>query len=201
MAFSDGTADFRSDTVTHPTDEMRAAMAAAAVGDDVYSEDPTVNRLEETVAGLLGKEAAMFTPSGTMANQVAMGIQTRPGEEVICVERAHVRNYEHGGASANFGVAFRPVASPTGEMSVEQITGAITEASYGYPKVSLLSWENTHNVSGGTIVPLKTLRDGSAVAHDAGLGLGCPAEAGVVHRVRVDRGAGKDDRAHGDEDR
>ena len=133
------------------------------------AEYPTVNRLEETVAGLLGKDAAMFTPSGTMANQVAIGVQTRPGEEVICVDRAHVRNYEHGGASANFGVAFRPVASPNGEMSVEQIQGAITEASYGYPKVSLLSWENTHNVSGGTIVPLEVVQDGSAAAHDAGL--------------------------------
>lgn len=169
MAFSDGTADFRSDTVTHPTDEMRAAMTAAVVGDDVYSEDPTVNRLEETVAGLLGKDAAMFTPSGTMANQVAIGVHTQPGDEVICVDRAHVRNYEHGGASANFGVAFRIIPSPSGEMSVDQIREAITGASYGYPRVSLLSWENTHNVSGGTIVPLAVLSDGSDEAHQKGL--------------------------------
>jgi threonine aldolase len=150
---------------------MREAMAAAVVGDDVYSEDPTVNRLEETVAGLLGKDAAMFTPSGTMANQVAIGVHTQPGDEVVCVDRAHVRNYEHGGASANFGVAFRPVSSPNGQMSVEEIRDAIAGTAYHLPKVSLLSWENTHNVSGGTVVPLKVLAEGSAEARRQGLGV------------------------------
>ena len=94
MAFSNGVADFRSDTVTHPTDAMRRAMASAEVGDDVYSEDPTVAALEEQVAGLLGKDAALFTPSGTMANQIAMGVHTNPGDEVVCVDTAHVRNYD-----------------------------------------------------------------------------------------------------------
>lgn len=169
MAFSDGTADFRSDTVTQPTDEMRSAMAAAIVGDDVYSEDPTVNRLEETVAGLLGMEAALFTPSGTMANQVAIGVHTSPGDEVVCVDRAHVRNYEHGGASANFGVSFRTVSSPNGEMSVDAIQNASAGTAYHLPRVSLLAWENTHNVSGGSVVPLQVVKDGSAAARRHGL--------------------------------
>jgi threonine aldolase len=169
MAFSDGIADFRSDTVTHPTDEMRRAMAGAAVGDDVYAEDPTVNRLQETVAELLGMEAALFTPSGTMANQVAIGTHTSPGDEVICVETAHVRNYEHGGASANFGVAFRVVPSGNGIMTPEEIRHAAVGAAYHLPRVSLLSWENTHNVSGGTLVPLEVMRAGSAEARRHGL--------------------------------
>jgi threonine aldolase len=169
MPFPNGIADFRSDTVTHPTDAMRAAMAAAEVGDDVYGEDPTVNALEEEVAGLLGKEAALFTPSGTMANQLALGTHTNPGDEVICVESAHVRNYEHGGASANFGLSFRTVASPNGEMSVGAIADAAGGASYGFPRVGLLAWENTHNVSGGTVVPLEVIRAGSDYAHSIGL--------------------------------
>ena len=128
MAFPNGIADFRSDTVTHPTDAMRSAMASAEVGDDVYGEDPTINALEEEVAGLLGKQAALFTPSGTMANQLALGTHTNPGDEVICVETAHVRNYEHGGASANFGLAFRTVPSPDGEMSVAAIETAVAQS-------------------------------------------------------------------------
>lgn len=169
MAYADGIADFRSDTVTHPTDEMRAAMAAAVVGDDVYGEDPTVNRLEETAAGLLGKQDAVFTPSGTMANQIAIGVQTDPGDEAICVEWAHVRNYEHGGASANFGVAFRTVPSPNGEMTVDEIAAATAGPEYHLPPVSLLAWENTHNVSGGTVVPIDVMEAGSAEAWRRGL--------------------------------
>ncbi len=169
MAFSNGVADFRSDTVTHPTDEMRAAMAAASVGDDVYGEDPTVNALQEQVAEVLGKQAALFTPSGTMANQIAIGAQTQPGDEVVCVEAAHVRNYEHGGASANFGVSFRTVASRNGEMTLDQLKEACAGTAYHLPKVSLLSWENTHNVSGGTVVPQPVLAAGSDYAHSIGL--------------------------------
>lgn len=171
MPFADGIADFRSDTVTHPTDEMRRAMAAAVVGDDVYGEDPTVNDLEEFAAGLLGKEAALFTPSGTMANQIAIGTHTQPGDEIVCVANAHVRNYEHGGASANFGVAFRPVASSNGEMTVAQIRAAAAGTAYHLPRVSLLTWENSHNVSGGTVVPLQMMQAGSEEARRAGLGV------------------------------
>jgi threonine aldolase len=169
MPFSDGIADFRSDTVSRPTPAMRTAMAGAEVGDDVYGEDPTVNALEEQVAGLLGKEAALFTPSGTMANQLAIGAQTNPGEEVICVETAHVRNYEHGGASANFGVAFRTVPGPNGEMSRDAIERAAAGTAYHLPRVSLLAWENTHNVSGGTVVPQEVIRVGSEYAREIGL--------------------------------
>ena len=104
-----------------------------------------------------------------MANQAAIGTHTCPGEEVVCVERAHVRNYEHGGASANFGVAFRPVATPNGVMSVDQIRQAAAGTAYHLPRVSLLCWENTHNVSGGTVVPLDVVRAGSAAAHALGL--------------------------------
>lgn len=171
MAFPNGIADFRSDTVTHPTDAMRKAMSEAVVGDDVYGEDPTVNGLEELAAELLGKEAGLFTASGTMANQVAIGTHTAPGDEVVCVERAHVRNYEHGGASANFGVSFRPVATPNGVMRVDQIREAAGGTAYHLPRVSLLCWENTHNVSGGTVVPLEVMRAGSAEAHDMGLAI------------------------------
>lgn len=169
MPFANGIADFRSDTVTHPTPAMRAAMAAAEVGDDVYGEDPTVNALEEEAAGLLGKEAAVFTASGTMANQLAIGTHTTPGDEVVCVETAHVRNYEHGGASANFGVAFRIVPSGNGEMSLEAIRTAAAGTDYYLPRVSLLTWENTHNVSGGTVVPQQVLRAGSELARSMGL--------------------------------
>jgi threonine aldolase len=169
MPFANGIADFRSDTVSHPTAAMRTAMAGAEVGDDVYGEDPTLNALEYEVAGLLGKEAAVFTPSGTMANQMAIGAQTNPGEEVICVETAHIRNYEHGGASANFGVAFRTVPGPNGQMSRDAIERAAAGTVYHLPRVSLLAWENTHNVSGGTVVPQEVIRVGSEYAREIGL--------------------------------
>lgn len=106
-----------------------------------------------------------------MANQVAIGTHTRPGEEVVCVQDGHVRNYEHGGASANFGVAFRPVPSPNGEMTVAGIRTAAAGTAYHLPRVSLLSWENTHNVSGGTVVPLEMMRAGSEEARRLGLGV------------------------------
>jgi threonine aldolase len=169
MPFKDGIADFRSDTVTHPTPEMLAAMADTHVGDDVYGEDPTVNALQEEVAALLGKEAALFTPSGTMGNQLAIGTQTSPGDEVICVETAHVRNYEHGGASANFGVSFRTVPSPNGEMSRRAVQEAAAGTAYHLPRVTLLCWENTHNVSGGTVVSQDVIEAGSDYARSIGL--------------------------------
>lgn len=169
MPFANGLADFRSDTVTHPTDEMRRAMAAAPVGDDVYGEDPTVNALEDEAAAALGMEASLYVPSGTMGNQIAMSLATRPGDEVICSPTAHVRQYEGGGASVAAGIAFRTVDTPDGSMAPDAILTAIEGPRYGLPRVSLLSWENTHNVSGGTVVPLDTLGAGSAVAHDAGL--------------------------------
>lgn len=168
MAFPDGTADFRSDTVTRPTAAMRSAMAAAEVGDDVYGDDPTVNTLQEEVAALLGKEAALFVPTGTMGNQLAIMLQTRPGEEVLVDEGAHCRNVEAGAASAWSGVAFRTVHAPGGAIEGHQIDAVMATAGRFYPRVGLMVYENTHNLSGGRVIPLPVLTDGVSTAkrHD-----------------------------------
>ncbi|MCJ7725110.1 MAG: beta-eliminating lyase-related protein [Acidimicrobiia bacterium] len=169
MAFPDGIADFRSDTVTRPTEEMRRAMAAAEVGDDVYGEDPTVAALQEEAAAALGTEAALFVPSGTMGNQIAVNLHTRPGDEIVCNDWAHVRNHEHGAASWLSGVGFRSVPGDGGMVSVDQITAATEQSAYHLPGVSLLVWENSHNVSGGSVVPLAAMQAGTAAARRAGL--------------------------------
>lgn len=169
MAFPDGIADFRSDTVSRPTQAMRRAMAEAEVGDDVYGEDPTVNLLEEESAAVVGKEAAVFVPTGSMGNQLAIWCQAGPGTEVICVDTAHVRNYERGAAAIVSSVQFRTVTSPDGNMSGDQIRTAASGSEYHLPPASLLTWENTHNASGGTIVPFSSLEEGRRVAEDFGL--------------------------------
>ncbi len=169
MAFPNGVADFRSDTVTRPTPAMRRAMAEAEVGDDVYGDDPTVNLLEEESAAVLGMEAAVFTPSGSMANQLAIWCQTQPGTEVICVEDAHIRNYERGAAAVVSAVQFRTIASPDGTMTADQIRFAASRVEYHMPRRTLLSWENTHNSSGGSVVPLSSMEAGWRVAQDVGL--------------------------------
>ncbi len=169
VAFPDGIADFRSDTVTRPTPAMRRAMADAEVGDDVYGEDPTVNALEEEAAALVGKEAAVFVPSGSMGNLLGLASQSRPGDEVICVETAHVRNYEMSAAAAVAGLQFRTVPTPAGEMTVADIEAAIKQSGYQFPPVAMVSWENTHNWSGGTIVPLAMMQETSEVARRLGL--------------------------------
>ncbi|MCB2222975.1 MAG: low specificity L-threonine aldolase [Actinobacteria bacterium] len=169
MAFPDGTADFRSDTVSRPTAEMRAAMAAAEVGDDVYGEDPTVEALEREAAAAVGKEAALFVPSGTMGNQIAVHLQSRRGTEVVCNDWAHVRNHERAAASWLSGVAFRSVPGEGGVVAPEQVTAAAAQAGYHLPEVSLLVWENTHNVSGGAVVPREAMAAGTAAARAAGI--------------------------------
>lgn len=169
MAFTDGTADFRSDTVTRPTPEMRKAMAEADVGDDVYGEDPTVNALEEESAAAVGKPAAVFVPTGSMGNQLAIGSLTRRGDEVLCVEAAHVRNHEVAAAAAVSGVQFRTLPGPGGQMTAEEVETAIAQSHYHMPRISMLVWENTHNVSGGTVVPYEMMASTTAVAHRAGL--------------------------------
>jgi threonine aldolase len=169
MAFPDGTADFRSVTVTRPTAEMRRAMAEAEVGDDVYGDDPTVNALEEESAELMGKEAAVFVPSGTMGNQLAIMLQTRPGDEVLTDEGAHCRNVERGAASALSGVAFRTVHAPGGAIDAHQVEVALEAAGRFYPRIALLVWENTHNLSGGRVVSLETIAEASSVARASGL--------------------------------
>jgi threonine aldolase len=169
MAFPNGIADFRSDTVTRPTLEMRQAMADAAVGDDVYGEDPTVNALQEEASAAVGKEAGLFVPSGTMGNQIAVNLHTRPGDEVLCVEWAHLRNFERGAAQALSGIAFRTVPGERGFMAAAEIERALEWSGTGLPEVSLLVWENTHNASGGSVLPADLVAESTAVARERGV--------------------------------
>jgi threonine aldolase len=163
MAFPDGTADFRSDTVTRPTAEMRQAMAAAEVGDDVYGDDPTANLLEEESAAVVGKEAAVFMPTGTMGNQLAIMLQTRPGDDVLCDPGIHSRNVERGAASALSGVAFRVVDAPDGRITPAQIDLAMLTAGF-FPRIRLMIWENTHNLFGGKVIPIEVMEEGQTAA-------------------------------------
>jgi len=139
---------------------MRRAMANAEVGDDVYREDPTVNRLEERAAELLGKEAAMFVPSGTMGNQIAVKLHTKPGSEVVLEERSHIFNYEMGAAATFSGVTLRPVRGERGQLSWETLFSAIHHsAPYYVTPTSLVALENTHNMAGGSVMPLASSRE------------------------------------------
>ncbi|MEI6287517.1 MAG: low-specificity L-threonine aldolase [Bacillota bacterium] len=142
--------DLRSDTVTQPTEEMRAAMAIAPVGDDVYGEDPTINELERYAAALVGKEAALFVPSGTMGNQIALLTHTRRGDEVVCDKDAHVFYYENAGAAALAGCQLRPLDHIDGRIAPEDFSNAIRAVDVHMPRTSLLWLENTHNRGGGT---------------------------------------------------
>jgi threonine aldolase len=146
--------DLRSDTVTRPSAGMRQAMAAAEVGDDVFGEDPTVNRLQDRVAELLGKEAALFVPSGTMANQIAMGAQLSHGDEVICDQGCHAVNYEGGGLAALWGAQVRPLPGARGLLTAAQVEEAIRPANDHHPRTRLVEIENTHNRGGGAVYPL-----------------------------------------------
>ena len=150
--------DLRSDTVTKPSREMREAMFAAEVGDDVYGEDPTVNRLQEKVADMLGKEAALFVPSGVMANQLALKTLTQPGEEVIVESESHIFNYETAGAAFLSNVQLYIVKGNRGVLRAEQLEQAIRPKIYYNPKTSLVCLENTHNKAGGTIYPLEEIQ-------------------------------------------
>lgn len=146
--------DLRSDTVTRPSAEMRRAMAEAEVGDDVYGEDPTVQRLEARVAEMLGKEAALFTSSGTMANQLAIGLHCRPGDEVIAEAGSHCLNFESGAMAALWGVQARTVAGDRGLFDAEDVTRLVRPIADVYLRSRLLCVENTHNRGGGTVWPL-----------------------------------------------
>jgi threonine aldolase len=150
---SDELLDFRSDTVTKPTAGMRAAMAAAEVGDDVLGDDPTVHKLEARVAELLGKEAALFVPSGTMSNLIAVRVHCRPGDEMICEVDAHIYNYEQGGYAQICGVAARTVQGNWGLMQLEQVKGLIRPDNAHFVRTRLLTIENTHNRGGGRVQP------------------------------------------------
>jgi threonine aldolase len=156
--------DLRSDTVTKPTDEMRKAMARAEVGDDVYGEDPTVNRLQDMAATMLGKRFALFVPSGTMANQLAIRSHTQPGQEIIVESKSHVVRYEQGAAGALAGVQLHWVTGERGIMTVEQVEAAIRPNDAHSITTALICIENTHNAGGGTIYPLSTIEKIRALA-------------------------------------
>src|SRR5215213_9282497 len=160
--------DLRSDTVTKPSDKMRAAMAAADVGDDVFGEDPTVNRLQERAAEIFGKEAALFVPTGSMGNEISVKLHTKPGQEIIIEERGHVLNYELGAAALISGVTIRPVKSVdgSGHPTWEEIAPAlhINQLNWIAP-TSLICLENTHNFAGGTVTNAKDCADICAKAH------------------------------------
>lgn len=158
--------DLRSDTVTRPTAAMRRAMAEAEVGDDVLDGDPTVVRLEATVAEMLGKEAAAYCPSGTMANQCAVWALTKPGTEIFMDAGSHIYNYEIAGAAGLAGVQVRPVTGRSGVMTAGELRDAFRPSSPNYPLPSLVCVENTHNGAGGRISPLAELREIQAVARE-----------------------------------
>jgi threonine aldolase len=166
--------DLRSDTVTRPSEEMRAVMAAAPVGDDVLGDDPTVIRLEERVAELLSKEAAVYVPSGTMANQIALRVHTRHGDRVVMDGESHIRVHESGAPAALAGVTIVPVQGVHGIFTPDQVIDAAPGQSPDLPPglfdpTTLVTMENTHNEASGTVWPLESMRAVSHVASDLGL--------------------------------
>ncbi len=163
------TIDLRSDTVTRPTEPMRRAMAAAEVGDDVYGEDPTVRRLEERTAELLGHAAGLFVPSGTMANQLAIGLQVRPGDEVIAEEGSHCVNFEGGALSALWGAQPRALLGNRGMLEPSQVEDALRPRNDHYPRSRLLCLENTCGKAAGAVWPLAKLSQVVSLARRAKL--------------------------------
>ncbi|HKB42350.1 MAG TPA: low-specificity L-threonine aldolase [Gemmataceae bacterium] len=167
----DSLIDLRSDTVTRPTAGMRAAMASAEVGDDVFSEDPTLNRLEERVAELLGKEAALFVPSGTMSNQTCVRVHTQPGDELLCDVSCHIYNSEAGGPAVHSGVTCRTIQGDSGILDVTQLEDKVRPDDEHLVRTRLVCLENTHNRGGGKIYPLEKVQAISAWARAKGLRL------------------------------
>jgi len=161
--------DLRSDTVTRPTDGMREAMFRAEVGDDVLDHDPTTLALEERVAGILGKETALFFPSGVQANQTAVAVHGRPGTEVILEAGAHIFHYEEAAGAVLSGVQLRPVATEDGILTADRVREAVRPSSPYMLSTSLIALENTHNGAGGKILPLDHMRAIREVAREAGL--------------------------------
>jgi threonine aldolase len=162
--------DLRSDTITKPSAEMRKAMCEAEVGDDVYKEDPTVNELEHYVAELFGKEAALFVPSGVMGNQICLNVLTQPSDEIICEKTAHIFQYESGSAAALSGLHLNLIEGNRGVITPEQVEPLIRpREAYYMPRTKVIEVENTHNVGGGTIFPLETIKELRALAEKYGL--------------------------------
>ncbi|MBK8231310.1 MAG: aminotransferase class I/II-fold pyridoxal phosphate-dependent enzyme [Candidatus Eisenbacteria bacterium] len=164
-----GAADFRSDTITRPTPAMRQAMAGAEVGDDVFGEDPTVRLLEEQVAARLGQEAGLFVPSGTMGNEIAVCVHTRPGDEVILEATAHIFLYEGGAPAFLAGVQCLPLVGTRGLFDRRQLEEVLHSDDAHYPRSRLVAFENTHNRGGGRVLPQAALDDLCALAHERGL--------------------------------
>src|SRR5689334_16998234 len=156
--------DLRSDTVTRPTPAMREAMARAEVGDDQFGEDPSINRLQERVAALLGHEAGLWLPTGTMADQVAIRTLTRPGEEVLAAREAHILWHEAGGTAGTSGVQVTEVGNGGGRFSVDEMLAARKPAAAMYPVTTVVSVENTHNRAGGIVIGVE---EGAAIADAA----------------------------------
>ena len=150
--------DLRADTVTRPTPEMRRAMAEAEVGDDVLGDDPTVNSLQEQAADLLGKEAGLFVPTGSMGNQVCLGALGKPGDEIVCESGAHYLHYEAGSIAAHLGLVARPLSGERGVISAEQVSDVIRPGDDHSPRTAVVGIENTHNSAGGTVFPIDEAR-------------------------------------------
>ena len=161
--------DLRSDTVTKPSAVMRRAMAEAEVGDDVFIEDPTINKLQERAAEIFGREAGLFVPSGSMGNLTCILAQARQGQEVICEESGHVYNYEMASMSAIAGVLPRLVVGEDGILSWQSISKAIRPKIYYRPQTALIALENTHNMAGGTVYPTEVAEEICDRAHEAGI--------------------------------
>ena len=161
--------DLRSDTVTRPTAKMRAAMTVAEVGDDVYGEDPTVNRLESRAAEIFGREAALFVPTGSMGNQIAIKLHTQPGQEVVCEARAHVLDWEMGMTAVFTGCTLRTVWADRGVPTWEIIRKAIYRDVSFHASTGLICIENTHMRAGGTVMPAAIVREICEGAHAMGL--------------------------------
>lgn len=161
--------DLRSDTVTRPTPAMRKAMASAEVGDDVFDDDPTLHRLQDRVAELLGKEAALFVVSGTMGNQLAIRSQVAHGEEVLLERECHIFNYEAGAAAALSGAQLNPLPGLRGALEPAQVLAAVRGPNYHNPPSALLCLENTHNGAGGAVIPLDRLTATARAAGERGL--------------------------------
>lgn len=161
--------DLRSDTVTQPCEGMREAMASATVGDDVICHDPTVEKLQETIAEMLGMEAALFMPSGTMANQIALRVHCRPGDEFICEANCHVYNYEQGGFAQLSGLSPKLLSGVRGILHPEQFHGTISPDDDHALRTQLVTLENTHNRGGGSVQPVEYVEAICRWAHDHGL--------------------------------
>ncbi|MDW8338727.1 MAG: aminotransferase class I/II-fold pyridoxal phosphate-dependent enzyme, partial [Thermoleophilia bacterium] len=164
--------DLRSDTVTTPTEGMRAAIAAAAVGDEQKREDPTVNALQERVAALVGHEAALFLPTATMANQIALRLASQPGDVLLAEATSHVLVYEYGGVAAHAGLVTRGLPGEGGRVTAEQVRAAAAPSTKAADqRATVLSLEDTHNNAGGRVWPLDELDEVVAAARELGLGL------------------------------